>query len=99
MVVLTTFCELFFESLQALFKPLLAQAHGHIAAGAFGHAPDDIRAARAAESVVLCMREGRLYCQSKEPLTIDERPADQNTPLKLESIIKTGQISMVLTRL
>ena len=65
-----------------------------IGPGASAH----IRAARAANSVVLFLRDGRLFCRTNESVTIDGRPAGADTPLPLGATIKIGQISLVLTK-
>ena len=58
-----------------------------------------IRSARSAEKAVLFLRDGRIYCRSQEPVSIDGRPADENTPLPLETGVKIGRISLVLTKM
>ena len=57
-----------------------------------------IRAPRATETAALFVRDGRLFCRSKETLTVDGKAANENTPLPMETAIKVGEISLVITR-
>lgn len=57
-----------------------------------------IRAARATESAALFVRDGRLFCRSDESLTVDGKAANETTPLPLETAIKVGEISLVITK-
>ncbi|MCP4711931.1 MAG: hypothetical protein GY869_25200 [Planctomycetes bacterium] len=57
-----------------------------------------IRAARATESAALFVRDGRLFCRSNESLTVDGKAATENTPLPMETAIKVGEISLVITK-
>ncbi len=50
------------------------------------------------ESMVLHVRQGRLYCQTRLPLMVDDVAGDANFPLSLGASIKTDGLSFALAR-
>jgi len=58
-----------------------------------------IRYDSCAEPIVLYIRNGNLFCRSREIINIDNKPLPRHNPLPMEKPITIGQTSLVLTKL
>jgi hypothetical protein len=56
-----------------------------------------IRADHLAETAILQVRDGRLFCRSKEPVLVNDRPMDRNAGLPLGARVQVGAVSFVVT--
>jgi hypothetical protein len=66
-----------------------------IGPGASAH----IRADDLAAPAILHVRDGRLFCNTSEEITVDGRPMDRQAGLPLGAQIKIGPVTMVIRRL
>ncbi len=57
-----------------------------------------VRADSLAEPVVLHVRDGRLCCQTKEPVLVGDRPSSGAAGLPLGVNVRVGSVSFVVTR-
>ena len=57
-----------------------------------------IQASGMKESMVLHVRQGRLYCQTHLPLMVDDEAADLKVPLPMGVSVKTDGFSFAVAR-
>ena len=57
-----------------------------------------VRADGLAEPVVLHVRDGRLCCQTKEPVLVGDRPSSGGTGFPLGVNVRVGSVSFVVTK-
>jgi hypothetical protein len=50
------------------------------------------------EAIVLHIRQGQLFCQSRQPVLVNGQPVDSQSPLPLGANVKTAGVSFVMTR-
>lgn len=48
------------------------------------------------EPLVLHLRQGQIFCQTRHPILVNDRPLDPRHPLPLSTTIKIAQLSFVL---
>lgn len=56
-----------------------------------------IRAEGLSQPAVLYVRDGRVFCRTAEPITVDDRMMDRNAGLPMNARIRIGPVSMVMT--
>ena len=57
-----------------------------------------IRADELPEPAVLHLKDGRLYCQTKNEISIEDQPADRNSPIPIGRHVRVGAVTFVVTR-
>ncbi|MCY2951161.1 MAG: hypothetical protein NTU53_04185 [Planctomycetota bacterium] len=57
-----------------------------------------IRADELPEPAVLHLKDGRLYCQTKNEISIEDQPADRNSPIPIGRHLRVGAVTFVVTR-
>jgi hypothetical protein len=57
-----------------------------------------IRADELPEPAVLHLKDGRLYCQTKNEINIEDQPADRNSPIPIGRHVRVGAVTFVVTR-
>jgi hypothetical protein len=56
-----------------------------------------VSAPQVAENIVLHVRNNQLFCQTRQPMLVNNQPADIRQPLPLGTQIKIGDLAFVLT--
>jgi hypothetical protein len=56
-----------------------------------------IRAEQLSKPAVFHVREGRLLCRAADALTVDDRPMDERTGIRLGAHVRVGPVSLVIT--
>ena len=57
-----------------------------------------IRVDSADEATTLCLKDGRLYCRSREAVKVNHRTLDRESPVPMDTPIVIGEISFVITK-
>jgi hypothetical protein len=57
-----------------------------------------VRVEDASENIILHLRDGRIFCESKLPVEVNGAAMDRMTGIPLDAHVKVGAVSFVISR-
>jgi hypothetical protein len=57
-----------------------------------------VRVENAPENIILHLRDGRIFCESRTPVLVNAAPMDRNSGISLDAHLQVGDVSFVISR-